>query len=203
MALTRPSIKGTAFVSAVGDLQALVEAGRISEEQLEARLPTQDLAILESKILPGDWYPIESYGRIIDRLGEIEGGGAAYHIQRGRRAAERLLQSGIYRQLDRAIVQRDRATLERQGRDKNALIAIMLTVGRTLYNFGAWELLRDQCSDTRLCFELRQMAALPENARLTIQGFVEWAARHIGSPHARVECRRLSADRIQFDIHGT
>src|SRR4029450_7825603 len=103
MALTRPSIKGTAFVSAVGDLQALLEAGRISEEQLEARLPTQDLAILESKILPGDWSPIESYGRIIDLLGEIEGGGAAYHIQRGRRAAEPPGQPAIPRQADSAL----------------------------------------------------------------------------------------------------
>ena len=192
--MERPSIKGTAFLSAVADLQALLEAGRLRQEQLEARLPAEDLAILEAKILPGEWYPIDAYGRIIDLLGEVEGGGAAYHVQRGRRAAERLLQSGIYRQLDRALEQR-------KERDKTALIGIMLTVGRTLYNFGAWELLRDQSTDTRLRFELRQMAALPENARLTIQGFVEWAAQHIGSRHSRVESRRLSADRIEFDIH--
>jgi hypothetical protein len=189
----RPSIKGTALISAVTDLQALLDAGRLRKEQLEARLLAEDLAILEAKILPGDWYPIESYGRIIDLLGEIEGGGDAYHIQRGRRAAERLLKSGIYRQLDRAIE-------KRKEQDKTALTGIMLTVGRSLYNFGAWELLRDQSTATRLRFELRQMAALPENARLTIQGFVEWAAQHIGSPHSRVESRRLSADRIQFDI---
>jgi hypothetical protein len=192
----RPSIKGTAFISAVTDLQALVEAGRIRPEQLEARLQSQDLAILEAKILPGDWYPIDSYGRIIDLLGEIEGGGAAYHIQRGRRAAERLLHSGIYRQLDRAMEQR-------QERDKTSLIAIMLTVGRSLYNFGSWELLRDQSNERTLRFELRQMQALPENARLTIQGFVEWAAQHLGSERSRVESRRVTPDRILFDIHGT
>ena len=45
------------------------------------------------------------------------------------------------------------------------------------------------------------MAALPENARLTIEGFVEWAAEHISGGRTRVESRRTSADRILFDIH--
>lgn len=193
--MDRPAIKGTAFISAVTDLEALIEAGRLDRDQLEARLRPEDLAILETKVLPGDWYPIDSYGRIIDLLGEVEGGGAAYHVQRGRRAAERLLKSGIYRQLDRAMERREEA-------DRESLIGIMLTVGRTLYNFGSWELLRDQTTESRLRFELRQMAALPENARLTIQGFVEWAAQHITGAQSRVESRRVTPDRVEFDIHN-
>jgi hypothetical protein len=47
------------------------------------------------------------------------------------------------------------------------------------------------------------MGALPENARLTIQGFVEWAAEHIVGGRTRVESRRSHADRILFDIHLT
>jgi hypothetical protein len=75
----------------------------------------------------------------------------------------------------------------------------MLTVGRTLYNFGAWELVRDT-SRRRLRFELRQMEALPENARITIGGFVEWAAEHIVGKQVRVESKRTTPDRIVFDI---
>jgi hypothetical protein len=77
----------------------------------------------------------------------------------------------------------------------------MLTVGRTLYNFGSWEILRDQSSDRVLRFELRQMGALPENARITIQGFVEWAADHILDRRTRVDSRRAQGERILFDIH--
>jgi hypothetical protein len=190
----RPSIKGTAFVSAVTDLQELLDSGRLRREQLELRLRREDLEILDSKILPGDWYPIDSYGRIIDLMGEVDGGGADYHLQRGRRAAERLLKSGIYRQLDRAVEQRAE-------KDRASLIGIMLTVGRTLYNFGSWEILRDQSSDRVLRFELRQMGALPENARITIQGFVEWAADHILDRRTRVDSRRAQGERILFDIH--
>ena len=191
--MTQPSIKGTAFVSAVTDLQALIESGKLSRAQLERRLQPQDLAIVDAKILPGEWYPIESYGRILDAMGEAAGGGEAYHVQRGRTTAERLLRSGIYRQLDRAVEQRSE-------KDKASLIALMLTVGRTLYNFGAWEMLRDQSNDRRIRFELRQMAALPENARITIQGFVEWAGQHILGGKVRAESRRTHPDRILFDI---
>jgi hypothetical protein len=192
--LERPSIKGTAFISAVTDLQELVQSGRLRREQLELRLRPEDVEIIDSKILPGDWYPIESYGRVLELLGEVDGGGASYHIRRGRRTAERLLKSGIYRQLDRAVEQRAE-------KDRASLIGIMLTVGRTLYNFGSWEILRDQSSERVLRFELRQMAALPENARITIQGFVEWAAEHILERRTRVESRRAQGDRILFDIH--
>jgi hypothetical protein len=192
--MDRPSIKGTAFVSAAGDLHELLASGRLTREQLETRLRPEDVEIFDSKILPGDWYPIDSYGRILDLLGEVSGGGARYHIERGRKAAERLLRSGIYRQLDKAIERRSE-------KDKASLISIMLTVGRTLYNFGAWEMLRDGSSDKLLRFELQQMAALPENARITIQGFVEWATEHIVGGRTRVESRRVSADRILFDIH--
>jgi hypothetical protein len=192
--LERPSIKGTAFISAVTDLREMMDSGRLRREQLEVRLRPEDVEIIDSKILPGDWYPIDSYGRILDLLGEVDGGGAAFHIRRGRRTAERLLKSGIYRQLDRAVEKREE-------KDRASLIAIMLTVGRTLYNFGSWEILREQSSDRVLRFELRQMGALPENARITIQGFVEWAAEHILQRRTRVESRRAHGDRILFDIH--
>jgi hypothetical protein len=191
--VSTPSIKGTAFASAVADLQDFLDRGRITREQVEVRLRKDDLEIIDGKILPGDWYPIESYGRILELLGSVAGGGPAYHLQRGRRTAERLFGSGIYKQFDRA-------TEKRGQRDSSELVAIMLTVGRTLYNFGSWEVVQDASARRRTRFELRQMEALPENARITIQGFVEWAAEHIVGGAVRVESRRTQQGRIQFDI---
>ena len=191
--MTTPSIKGTAFASAVADLQDFLDRGRLTREQLEVRLRKEDLELIDGKILPGDWYPIDSYGRILELLGSVAGGGPSYHLQRGRRTAERLFGSGIYKQFDRAAEQRGKT-------DSAALVSIMLTVGRTLYNFGSWEIVRDGSGGRRLRFELRQMEALPENARITIQGFVEWAAEHIVGGGVRVESRRTHPDRIQFDI---
>jgi hypothetical protein len=191
--MNRPAIKGTAFVSAVSDLEELLQAGRLSRAQLETRLRAEDLEILAGKVLPGDWYPIDAYGRIIDLLGEVEGGGPAYHVQRGRRAAERLLRSGIYRQLDRALEKRTE-------KDATSLVGIMLTVGRTLYNFGAWEVVRETKAVRTLRFEIRDAAALPENARLTVQGFVAWAAENIIGPGVRVDSRRPRLDTVVMEI---
>lgn len=187
-----PSIKGTAFASAVEDLHALVESGRLRREQLEARLGPEDLALVEGKVLPGDWYPIDAYGRILELLGDVSGGGVAYHVGRGRLAAERLLRSGIYRQLDRAKRMQSQS-------DPVTLINVMLTVGRTLYNFGVWESV-DAGVAGLVRFEIRDVAALPENARHTVQGFVAWAAEHLVGADARVESRRPAVDRVQFDI---
>jgi hypothetical protein len=191
--VTTPSIKGTAFASAVADLQDFLDRGRLTREQLEVRLRKEDLELIDGKILPGDWYPIDSYGRILELLGSVAGGGPSYHLQRGRRTAERLFGSGIYKQFDRAAEKRGKT-------DSAALVSIMLTVGRTLYNFGSWEIVRDGSGGRRLRFELRQMEALPENARITIQGFVEWAAEHIVGGGVSVDSRRTHPDRIQFDI---
>jgi hypothetical protein len=191
--VSTPSIKGTAFASAVADLQELIDRGRLTREQLEVRLRKEDVEIVDAKILPGDWYPIDSYGRILELLGSVAGGGPAYHLQRGRRTAERLFGSGIYKQFDRAAEQRGE-------RDSSALVSIMLTVGRTLYNFGSWEVVHDATHRRRTRFELRQMEALPENARVTIQGFVEWAAEHIVGDKVRVDSKRTHPDRILFEI---
>ena len=192
--MTTPSIKGTAFASAVTDLQEFLDKGRLTREQLEARLRPEDVEIVDWKILPGDWYPIESYGRILELLGSVAGGGPAYHLQRGRRTAERLFGSGIYKQLDRAIGAARRAGLVRaRSRSCSPSAARSTTSAR-------WEIVHDPASRRRLRFELRQMEALPENARITIQGFVEWAAEHIVGGAVRVESRRTHPDRIQFDI---
>jgi hypothetical protein len=193
--VTTPSIKGTAFASAVADLQEMIDRGRLTREQVEVRLKREDLDIIDAKILPSDWYPIASYGRILEVLGSAAGGGPAYHLQRGRRTAERLFGSGIYKQFERATEQR-----REKEADVASVVSIMLTVGRTLYNFGSWEVQRDRAPRGGMRFELRQMEALPENARLTIQGFVEWAAEHITGGAVRVESKRTHPDRIQFDL---
>jgi len=189
----RPAIKGTAFVSAISDLEELLASGRLTREALEARLRAEDLEIIDGKILPSSWYPIETYGRVLDVLGDAHGGGVQYHVQRGRRAAERLLRSGIYRQLDRAIEQRTT-------KDENSLIGLMLTVGRTLYNFGDWEVVRDGGRGKTFRFEIRDAAALPEAGRFAVQGFVEWAVEHIIGTGRRVDSRRPRPDVVVVEI---
>jgi hypothetical protein len=57
---SEPSIKGSALSSVVEDVRALRDSGRISADRLEASLEAADLALLETKIQPALWYPIQS-----------------------------------------------------------------------------------------------------------------------------------------------
>src|SRR5690606_2118166 len=93
-------VKGSAIESVVADVNRLVEEGRLAREALAARLPAEDLQLLETKIVPALWYSYGSYGRLMELLFEIEGRRSTeYLVERGRRAGERVRAMGIYAQL--------------------------------------------------------------------------------------------------------
>ena len=99
--MTQASIKGSVIVAVTDDLLKAVESGRIARDALEARLEARDLEILDAKIQPALWYPIESYDRLLRLLVEVEGGSepGAFLRARGRKTAQRLAEAGIYAQL--------------------------------------------------------------------------------------------------------
>ena len=93
-------VKGTAIASVVEDLNRLLQEGKISREELEARLEADDPEVLEQKIVPALWYPMETYGRFVEILFDREGGRRTeYLVERGRRAAQRIRATGLYSQL--------------------------------------------------------------------------------------------------------
>lgn len=99
--MAQASIKGSVLVGVTDDLLRLLEAGRISRDALEARLERQDLDLLDSKIHAALWYPIESHDRLLRVLVDLDGGRdpEGFLRDRGRRAAARLAEAGIYAQL--------------------------------------------------------------------------------------------------------
>ena len=70
--MLEPTIKGTAFESAVVDLCALVESGRLTREELEVRLTPDEIGYLEGKISPGFWYPMKSYMRLLELIPTVQ-----------------------------------------------------------------------------------------------------------------------------------
>jgi len=87
-----PSIKATGFQSAADDLKKLVDAGRISRAEVEARLRVEDLRFLDKQLAATTWVPIDTYARLVQILIEVEANGPAeaYLHARGTRAAQRL-----------------------------------------------------------------------------------------------------------------
>jgi len=81
--MAEPSVKGSIFRGVLDDLARVREEGRLSAEAN-----------------PASWYPMESYARITQLLGDVEGAGKdSYFVERGRASARRLIKAGLYQQL--------------------------------------------------------------------------------------------------------
>jgi len=125
-----PSIKGTAFQSAHDDVHALLARRAITQAALKLVLEAKDLRLLEEKVSPASWYPMDSYDRMLRLLCEKEARGKTeeYLIARGVKAGERIAATGIYQQLD--------ATTETLGTRTGRIV---VTVAGLIFNFTRWQ----------------------------------------------------------------
>jgi hypothetical protein len=181
--MAEPSIKGMLFKGVIDDLTRLREQGRVSEEQLDAPLALEDVALLERQINPAAWYPMESYVRFMQLLGEVEGAGKdAYFVERGRASARRLMAAGFYQQL--AFLSRWEENVDQDASDPSATIAdytrnlkMVSSLASAVYNVGKWVVEPDPEHAGRVCIAVREARAYSEPMRLAIEGFLNECAR--------------------------
>jgi len=190
MALAGPSIKGTVFQTVVDDVKALIQRKVVSREALDARLQAADLRILDSKIEGARWYPIDSYGRMIELLRDVEGRSdpRQYLLQRGMRAANRLIELGLYRQIEKHAGQ----PLAKVG-------DAMITLSTNLYNFTIWRFVADPDGKTHR-LEVSEATAFPEVSRIVVEGFIDAITTRGMKIKARVASARRSPDQIVFTL---
>lgn len=187
------NIKGTAFIPARRDLLALVETGRFSRVALERRMPPEDLALLEQNPLPTSWYPVATYDRILRVLMDIEGSGETrYLVERARKGMAALMQSGIYRQLERAQVaaREGRGWFERSGH-------ILATLPTAFFDKGSWKLSADEAKRS-FTLEGSGLVGLTDNVAHIIQGALEFVACELTESQARVTVQRVRDGRVVF-----
>jgi hypothetical protein len=189
--MTTPSIKGTAYLSAHADVNALVARGAVRREDLELALEAEDLRLLEEKVTPTAWYPIASYGRLLDLLckkearGDVEG----YLVARGEKAGERIAASGIYQQLD--------ASAESLGLRTGRLV---VTVAGLIYNFTSWHFEREGSTLGHFSIRVDDAADFPDAARITTQGFIQYASTRIVGRPMLARSERPLPSRILFHV---
>jgi hypothetical protein len=180
--MAEPAIKGSIFKGATDDLARLREEGQVSEAQLDARLTPEDLNLLEAEISPAAWYPMESYARLLQLLGDMEGGGKdSYFIERGRASARRLMGTGFYQQL--AFLSRWEQSDEWDGTDVSPLIAgyarnlrMVISLASAIYNVGDWAVEADPEHPGRVQIAVRKAIPYSEPMRLAIEGFFDECA---------------------------
>jgi len=180
--MAEPSVKGSIFRGVLDDLARVREEGRLSEEQIEAGLAAEDLVLLETEANPASWYPMESYARITQLLGDVEAAGKdSYFVERGRASARRLIKAGLYQQL--AFLPRWNERTRRGAGEESALIAdygsklrMVISMASGIYNVGKWVVEPDPENPGRLSIAVREASAYSEPMRLAIEGFLNECA---------------------------
>ena len=188
-----PSIKGTAYNSVHDDLHHMLDDGRVSEEELEARLSREELELFESKVLATKWYPIETYRKLLALVAQKDAKGATdeYLVERGWRAAERLAQAGIYRQL---------GADEGAGKSWGARVANLVTkISGLLYNFTRWSVEEPENAAV-IHVTVDEAKDFADECRYTAQGFVAFAATLMAGGPVKITSARPTPDRIVYTV---
>jgi hypothetical protein len=183
-------VKGTAIASVIDDVNRLLAERRIARDDLEVQLEREDLVLLDEKVFPSNWYSLGSYGRLTRVLLAAEGKGSLeYLVARGRRAAERLRQAGLY--AAQLKVDRDRWG-ERVGN-------MMVPLGPAIYRDTFWRIeLSDVDGGVSFGIEVDVPEDFPDLCRHQTQGFIEHAATYASGAPVEVTSERLSPTRIRF-----
>jgi hypothetical protein len=94
-------VKGVLLETTIIGIRGSIAAGRLSRESVETRLEPADVELLDAKVEPTRWYPVEHIVHMMDLLAEQMGGPRDEALRRlGAAAVDILRQSANYPQLD-------------------------------------------------------------------------------------------------------
>jgi hypothetical protein len=199
---TPPSIKGSAFASLAEDAVKLLAAGRISRAETSRWLRPGDLEALDQPVVVARWYDIGLYARVTELMRDVDGDGSNEYVRaRGKRSAQRLLQAGLYSQLE--YLQRmesgsaaaGRARFEAFGRDLRKLT----TMSASMFNFTRWASKPDPQRALRYVIEVTEAAAYPEVLCWSSEGFINEMSSQGGRGDAW-RWRRPAPDLVVFEM---
>jgi hypothetical protein len=183
-----PSVKGVLLRSAVDRLQSCLTSGRLSREQLELRLGSEELALFEKDaIVNGLWYPVTRYERLLDLIYESEGRRPEALIDFGKSAAESLLGAPAFAGIFDATARR--GSHESGG-------PLLMKLAELMLNFTRWKYAG--VSADEFLVEVTEAAAYHEHARYTAQGLIEFFGARLFQTPLQVTSERPSPDRILF-----
>jgi hypothetical protein len=189
-----PSAKGAIVMGVVASLRKLRTSGRITTDQLAARLSGGAFALLEQKIEVGRWYPMPLFRELVDFEWALAGKrDPDFARGEGARSADLQFESGRYQQLDFA---------KRAGRAESSgaivLQAKLITsLTAAFYSFLETSVGIDPENPRRLQIVYANAAAFPEALRYATEGFMSRINERQGSTR-RWRSERAAPDRIVF-----
>ena len=191
-----PSVKGSLVLGAVVSVRRHRKQGRISAEQLAARLDGTALELVDQKIDIGRWYPIKDFTALLDVDWEVGSRRAIDYMRRqGEQAADRLFDSGIYQQLNYA----ERADRVANADELKRQSKLITTITGTLYNFLRFEVRLEKERGDALEIVFSNAALFSEALRHSTEGFMNQINQRQGSAHRWIS-RREGPDVIVFTL---
>jgi hypothetical protein len=194
-----PSVKGAAIGRLVEDAKKLMARNEADRERIEAQLRSETLALLEGEVETMRWYPIEQYTEMTELLWREEGDRRIEYLhQRGENLMNRLMEGGLYQQLDyvRSKGPSNRKNVTRE----NILRACRLigSVTGAIRNFGRDSFEWDRDYPDRVLHHVWEATHFPEVMRLVGEGCETFLLRFIRPDAPTVNSQRLTPDHIVY-----
>ena len=198
-----PETKGLLLISIVADVSRLEREGRISREDLEEELGPEALKVIDAGLSPVSWYSPLVYRDLARVLMRREGRGLddmEYLRRRGERAGERLLESGLYQQLDylkRQVEARGMRRVDRESFEQS--LRLIVSMPAALMKGGKWTVGQDPDHPDRVQIEVTGVQGLPEENAQATCGILNGISLQGGSRFA-FEYLRPEPDRILYKM---
>jgi hypothetical protein len=179
--MKEPSIKGVIVHGLIEEIRGHLENGAIQADELEARLEKEDLELFEEKLNLAGWYPIRAYTRIADLALELAGGSRREAcIRSGERDARRMIDAGLYQQLDslkRLSEAASKSTSEQRFQAMGRLLRLTMSLSKGIYSFSDWKVAVDPDHPRRYRVEVTGAEDLPEVIVVGTVGFLNECSR--------------------------
>lgn len=194
-----PSIKGAAIAKLIEDVQACLACSETDRVRLEANLSPETVRMLEGKVEIGSWYPVGMYNELTDLIWQEEGGGDPDYLrQRGEKMMKRLMEAGLYQQLD-FLDRIDRGLQAKLTRDDiQRTCRLIGSVSGAIRNFGKDTWTWDPDHPGCIVHHLHDALHFSEMLRLVSEGSENFVVQTICPGSPRVTSERVAPDYIVY-----
>jgi hypothetical protein len=189
-------VKGSLVLGAVVSVRRHRTQGRISADQLSARLSGSALELIDQKVDIGRWYPMKDFTDLLDVDWDVGSRRDLDYMRRqGEQAADRLFNTKIYQQLSFAEQGKRVATVAELKRNSK----LITTITGSLYNFLRFEVRVSPQRADALEIVYSNAGMFSEALRHSTEGFLNQVNKRQGSNH-RWLSRRDQPDVIIFTL---
>ena len=198
-AMTEKCVKGYIVASIVEGVRSALDQGRIDSDCVDLVLGSH-AALLEEKIDPFRWYPVELLEGLNRLLAKAQGGDQrTAMLELGAKQFELLLAMGVHQQLSFSEGQVNQSSV-REIASWGRLVSTMM---RTVYNFSDASFDVDPEDPERVILDWRGIGGLGDIVLESTLGFMAALARRSAGPNVRVTLERSTPGHARYIFERT